>query len=164
DNIGFAIPIDSVQNIVKAIIEKGYITKPYIGVEIKNVSDELQRYGMPKGAVIANLQADGPAEKAGLQVDDIVTAINGEAITTYEDLAKRVSASEPGEELKFTVYRKGETLELTVTVGEKTQEALPQNQQNGQNQQNNQNQQGNQYQTNPYGGSSDFPWEWFFGG
>ena len=160
DNIGFAIPINSVQNIVKAIIEKGYITKPYIGVGVKDVSNELQRYGMPKGAVIANLEEGGPAQQGGLQLDDIVTAINGEAITGFEDLSRKVAASEPGDELKLTVYRKGETLELSIQVGEKTQDALPQNQQADQ------NQQGGQGQVNPFGngGMNDFPWNWIFGG
>ena len=160
DNIGFAIPINSVQSIVKAIIEKGYITKPYIGVGGKDVSNELQRYGMPKGAVIANLEEGGPAQQGGLQLDDIVTAINGEAITGFEDLSRKVAASEPGDELKLTVYRKGETLELSIQVGEKTQDALPQNQQEDQ------NQQGGQGQVNPFGngGMNDFPWNWIFGG
>ena len=160
DNIGFAIPINSVQSIVKAIIEKGYITKPYIGVGGKDVSNELQRYGMPKGAVIANLEEGGPAQQGGLQLDDIVTAINGEAITGFEDLSRKVAAREPGDELKLTVYRKGETLELSIQVGEKTQDALPQNQQEDQ------NQQGGQGQVNPFGngGMNDFPWNWIFGG
>ena len=168
DNIGFAIPINSVRDIVTSIIEKGYISRPYIGVSVSNVSEESQNYGMPQGAAIRSVEKDGPAEKGGLQANDIVTAINGETIASYEELAARVSDSEPGDVLTFTVYRRGETLSLTVTVGETTQDALPTNQdqnqnaQNGQNGQNNQNGQDNQNnQTNPYG---NFPWGWFFGG
>ncbi len=167
DNIGFAIPINSVRDIVTSIIEKGYISRPYIGVSVSNVSEESQSYGMPQGAAIRTVEKDGPAEKGGLQENDIVTAINGETITSYEELAARVSASEPGDEMTFTVYRRGETLTLTVTVGETTQDALPSEQdqnQNGQNGQNNQNDQDNQNnQTNPYG-PGNFPWGWFFGG
>ena len=125
DNIGFAIPINSVREIVTSIIEKGYISRPYIGVSVSNVSEESQSYGMPKGAAIRAVEQGGPAEQAGLQANDIVTALNGEAVTSYEDFAKRVAASEIGAELKLTVYRRGETLELTVTVGEKTQDAIP---------------------------------------
>lgn len=173
DNIGFAIPINSVRDIVSSIIEKGYISRPYIGVSVSNVSEESQSYGMPQGAAIRDVEKDGPAAKGGLQANDIVTAINGETITSYEELAKRVSSSEPGDELTFTVYRRGETLTLTITVGETTQEALPstqdqnqnqnQNGQEGQNDQNNQNNQNNQ--TNPYGPDQfgNFPWGWFFG-
>lgn len=126
DNIGFAIPINSVQNIVTSIIEKGYISTPYIGVTVGNVSQESQDYGMPKGAAIRSVEKDSPAEKAGLQSNDIVTAVDGETISSYEEMGKRISESQVGDELKLTVYRKGETLELTVSVGERIQDAIPQ--------------------------------------
>ena len=126
DNIGFAIPINSVRNIVTSIIEKGYISTPYIGVTVGNVSQESQDYGMPKGAAIRSVEKDSPAEKAGLQSNDIVTAVDGETISSYEELGKLISESQVGDELKLTVYRKGETLELTVSVGERIQDAIPQ--------------------------------------
>ena len=125
DNIGFAIPINSVRNIVSSIIEKGYISTPYIGVSVSNVSEESQSYGMPQGAAIREVAQDSPAEKAGLQVNDIVTAIDGETVSSYEDLKKHISESQPGDQMEFTVYRKGETTSVTVTVGERTTSALP---------------------------------------
>ena len=125
DNIGFAIPINSVRGIVSSIIEKGYISTPYIGVTVGNVSQESQDYGMPKGAAIRSVEKDSPAEKAGLQSNDIVTAVDGETISSYEEMGKRISESQVGDELKLTVYRKGETLELTVSVGERIQDAAP---------------------------------------
>lgn len=125
DNIGFAIPINSVRNIVSSIIEKGYISTPYLGVSVGNVSEESQSYGMPEGAAIRSVEKDSPAEKAGLQANDIVTAIDGETVTGYEDLKKHIVEADVGGEMVLTVYRKGETLTITVTVGEKTQSALP---------------------------------------
>ena len=159
DNIGFAIPINSVREIVTSIIEKGYISTPYIGVSVANVSEESQSYGMPKGAAIRSVEADGPAAKGGLQVNDIVTAINGETITDYEGLKAKISASQPGDVLELTVYRKGETVTLSITVGEKTQSALPQQSetQQGQGQQEQQGQ-GQQGQ-----GMDPFGWGWPFG-
>lgn len=126
DNIGFAIPINSVRSIVSSIIEKGYISTPYIGISVANVSQESQDYGMPQGAAVRAVEEGGPAETAGLQTNDIVTAVNGEAINSYEELGKRISESQVGDELELTVYRKGETITITVTVGEKIQEAIPQ--------------------------------------
>lgn len=126
DNIGFAIPINSVRNIVTSIIEKGYVSTPYIGVTVGNVSEESQAYGMPKGAAIRSVEKDSPAEKAGLQSNDIVTAVNGETISSYEELGKCISESQVGDELTLTVYRRGETVTLTVTVGEQIKDAIPQ--------------------------------------
>lgn len=60
DNIGFAIPINQVRSIVESIIENGYIVKPYIGVTVGNVSDEMQSYGLPQGAAVRSVTEDGP--------------------------------------------------------------------------------------------------------
>ena len=124
DNIGFAIPINSVMNIVESIIEKGYIAKPYIGVSVTSVSSETQSYGLPKGAAVKAISEDSPAEKAGLQINDIITEANGTAIESSGDLVRLVGDLYDGAELKLTVYRQGETVELTVIVGEKIQSAL----------------------------------------
>ena len=123
DNIGFAIPINSVRSIVESIIENGYIAKPYIGVMVANVTDEMQSYGLPKGAAIRSVVEDSPAEEAGLKTNDIITAVNGEEISGQNDLVKYIKAAAVGDKLKLTVYRQGETLELTVTVGEQVQSA-----------------------------------------
>ena len=124
DNIGFAIPINSVMSIVESIIEKGYIAKPYIGVSVTSVSSETQSYGLPKGAAVKAISEDSPAEKAGLQINDIITEANGTTIESSDDLVRLVGDLYAGAELKLTVYRQGETVELTVIVGEKIQSAL----------------------------------------
>ena len=124
DNIGFAIPINSVMNIVESIIEKGYIAKPYIGVSVTSVSSETQSYGLPKGAAVKAISEDSPAEKAGLQINDIITAANGTTIESSDDLVRLVGDLYDGAELQLTVYRQGETVALTVIVGEKIQSAL----------------------------------------
>ena len=126
DNIGFAIPINHVKNIVTSIIEKGYIVKPYIGVSVTTVSSEMVSYGLPQGAAVKVVSEDSPAAASGLKVNDIITAINGEEITTSSELVKIVSACQPGDEMTLTVYRQGESeqLTLTLTVGEQQKSAL----------------------------------------
>ena len=124
DNIGFAIPINSVMNIVESIIEKGYIAKPYIGVSVTSVSSETQSYGLPKGAAVKAISEDSPAEKAGLQVNDIITAVNGKEISGRTGLSEAVSAASVGDTLTLTVYRQGNTISVDVTVGEQIQSAL----------------------------------------
>ena len=125
DNIGFAIPLNHVKNIVKSIIETGSITKPYIGVTVSSVSSEAQGYGLPTGAAVRAVEADSPAAKAGLEENDIITEVDGTAINSSTELVNYVGEKTPGDELTFKVYRQGEELELTVTIGEKTQSAMP---------------------------------------
>ena len=122
DNIGFAIPMNSVKNIINSIIEKGYVIKPYIGVTVVDVSQDAQDYyGLPKGASVRSVVKDSPAEESGLKANDIITHINGEEITGSADLKRFIIKSAPGTELKLTVWRQSKIMEITVTIGEDIQ-------------------------------------------
>ena len=121
DNIGFAIPIDHAMTLVESIIENGYVVKPYLGISVTDVSSELTGYGLPEGAIIKAVTEDSPAAKAGLQVNDIVTAVNGEAITSSSQLVMKVQTSEVGATLKLDVYRSGDTMTIEVTLEENKQ-------------------------------------------
>lgn len=133
DNIGFAIPVNDVWDIVESIIEKGYISKPFIGVSVADVSSETQSYGLPQGAAVRQVTEGSPAADAGLQINDIITRVNGKAITGSSDLVSLVGDCAVGDILTLTVYRQGKNIELTLTVGEQIQSALEQeNTQQGQ--------------------------------
>lgn len=125
DNIGFAIPMNDVRDIVSSIIEKGYISKPYIGISVADVSTEAQSYGLPQGASVQSVAADSPAAQAGLKQADIITAVNGIAITGSSDLIQVVEDAQVGDVLALNVYRQGSMLEMRVTVGEQIQSAQP---------------------------------------
>lgn len=135
DNIGFAIPINSVRSIVDSIIEKGYVAKPYIGVMVSDVSDEAISYGTPAGAAVVSVTEGGPAEKAGLQANDIITAADGKEISGKSGLSSIIADCAAGDKLTLSVYRQGQTLSVTVTVGEQTTSALANQQQQQQQQQ-----------------------------
>lgn len=156
DNIGFAIPLNHVKNIVKSIIETGSITKPYIGVTVSSVSSEAQGYGLPTGAAVRSVEADSPAAKAGLEENDIITEVDGTAINSSTELVNYVGEKTPGDELTFKVYRQGEELELTVTIGEKTQSAMPTTTEDDA-------QQSQQSQGQSQQGGQLFPWGFGFG-
>lgn len=126
ENIGFAIPLNDVMVIVESIIEKGYIAKPYIGVSVMDVSQETQSYGLPEGAAVKAVVEDSPCEKAGLQVNDIIVAVNSQKITGSGDLISIVSKANPGDTLELSVYRQGTTVTLSLEVGEQIQDAIKQ--------------------------------------
>ena len=152
DNIGFAIPVDDIRDIVDSIITNGYIVKPYIGVSVSTVSSEATGYGLPGGASVQQIAEGSPAEKAGLQVNDIITAVNGTEISSSGELVEIVGNCAPGDELTLSVYRQGETLELTLTVGEQSKSALEATS----------NQQSQQQTMPNYGGGFfGFPWGFF---
>ena len=123
DNIGFAIPVNDVLDIIKSIIEKGYISRPYIGISVSDVSAESQSYGLPMGAAVREVTQDGPAQQAGLQVGDIITHIDGSAVSGSSQVVKHIEDCQAGQQLVLTIYRRGKTEDLTVTVGEQIQSA-----------------------------------------
>ena len=124
DNIGFAIPISDVRSIIDSIIEKGYISKPYMGVTVTDVTEDIHGlYNMPYGAVMREITEGGPAQKAGLQVGDIITGLNDTEITDGDSLVDAVGSCQPGDTVTLTVYRSGETIQLEATVGEQQKPA-----------------------------------------
>ena len=123
DNIGFAIPINKAREIAESIIEKGYISKPYIGISAITVSKDMQGYGLPEGASVQSITEGSPADSAGLKKNDIITHVGGEPIATSSQLVGFIQEAAVGDVLKFTVYRQGGTMELSVTVGEQIQAA-----------------------------------------
>ena len=165
DNIGFAIPIDQVRSIFESIITNGYIVKPYIGVTVSDVSTESQSYGLPQGAAVRSVTENGPAAEAGLQENDIITTVNGEAITGSNDLVKLVKAASAGDTLELTVYRQGQTVTLTLTVGEQKTDALPTQTADETQQPQSQNPYDGQYggQSNGQSGDSFGSWPFGFG-
>ena len=152
DNIGFAIPVNSIRSIVESIIEKGYIASPYIGISVLDVSEEMQMYGIPAGVAIQAVTEGSPSAAADLQTGDVITAVNGAAMDS-STLVDFVGSSSIGDQITLDLYRQGETITVTVTVGEQIQSALA-NEEAAQSQQNSQGQfmqPGNQG-GNPFGG------------
>lgn len=118
DNIAFAIPIGSVRAIVESIIEKGYYAKPVIGVSVTDVDENSRQLGIPAGAWVKEVTAGGAAEAAGIQANDVITAINGTEISGVSDLKRILAKASAGDELSLVIWRKNRSLTLTVVVRE----------------------------------------------
>ena len=125
DNIGFAIPINSVEEIVKNIQEGGYETTTYIGITVTDVTEEITSFtGVDDGAVVASVTDGAPAAQAGLQPNDIILKANGKEINSSSDLVEFVAGLKAGDNLELTVFRQGKEVTIQVTVGERAQSVL----------------------------------------
>lgn len=160
EGIGFAIPINDVKDMVKDIIEKGYVTgKPNVGILMNDVSSEAQRYGIPAGAYVEAVLEGSCGEKAGLKQGDIITAVDNTAVTSSSQLSSAVKNYKAGDTVSFTVYRDKELQTVSVTLDESTVErsqamdALQQSYRESQQQAQSQQQQQN---SNSYGYSWPF--------
>ena len=155
EGLGFAIPINDVKDILTDLIEHGYVTgKPYMGVQVRDVSSEAQQYGISAGAAVAYVADGSCAQKAGLQVNDIIIAIDDTAIDSSTALTAALSTNyKAGDTATLTVLRNQQEMKLTITFDEKNEqtEAANQSQQSNQQQQQQQQQSGNSYNW-PFGG------------
>ena len=124
NGIGFAIPISSIKGMLKSVIEKGAVERPFIGVSYLNITPDIQiEYGLPisEGAYISGDNAiikDSPAEKSGLQNGDIITAVNNIRIGKAGTLSTLIGEHAVGETLELTIVRDGkeQTVKLTTEV------------------------------------------------
>jgi serine protease Do len=127
--IGFATPIDMAKEVLPQLKAKGYVTRGWLGVAIQEVTPELAKsFGLkePKGALVADVTAGGPAAKAGIQSGDVITSFNGKEIKEMGELPRLVGATPVGQKAPLTVMRNGKQLNLTVEVGELKEKAAPQ--------------------------------------
>ena len=125
DNIGFAIPINSVRDVITSIIENGYIEKPYVGISVYTLTNDYKKDGL-EGAYVYSVEEGSPADEAGLKPDDVITEVDGSKISGYDDLCQMISQCKEGDKLKLTVVRGGETVTIKVTVKVRQQSVLPQ--------------------------------------
>jgi len=135
--IGFAIPVNVARRIVPELIAKGYVTYPYIGATIMPLFPEVAKHlklKVEKGAMIAEVVKGGPADKAGLkggsqrvQVGnmiviaggDIVVKVDQHEVKTNDELIRYIREKKPGDTIVLQVYRKGDFVDVKVTLGER---------------------------------------------
>lgn len=117
-NIGFAIPINSVKPIVDEFLTTGSVSRPYLGIRYRFVSRDVAILNeVPQGVYIQEVLDDSPAKKAGIEEGDIITKINGQAIDQENKVSDIVADSNIGQNVNLTVWRDGKELNMTATVG-----------------------------------------------
>ena len=125
EGIGLAIPSNAVQNVISAIMEKGYVPRPYLGVSIFD-QQSAARYGyqlnLKKGVYLFQVVPGGPASKAGLHKGDVITAIDGDEIKGVSDLRAKIAEHSVGDKIELTVQRGNQERKASLTLEEMPQD------------------------------------------
>jgi len=126
--IGFSIPINMVRQLTDQLVEHGRVRRGRLGVYIQDLTPELaQAFGIDatRGAVIAQVVPDSPAEQAGLREGDVVTAIDGEPVDGASALRNEVGLLRPGRTIRLTVLRDGEEMTVEAVIKAQQTQAVP---------------------------------------
>ncbi|MDH5784551.1 MAG: Do family serine endopeptidase [Chromatiales bacterium] len=120
--IGFAIPMSLAKNSMAQIVEKGYVSRGWLGVEIQELTPQLaESFGLKSesGIIIAGVLRNGPADQGGLLPGDIVTHINDQPIESGHDALNTIGQTQPGDRITLKGVRNGSAIEMAVEVGER---------------------------------------------
>jgi serine protease Do len=124
--IGFAIPIDVAQGVMDDIIKHGRVIHGYLGIRMDDLTpDKAEFFGVEKGegVIITAVEKGSPAMKAGVKVNDIVTAVNGKEVKSLGELRRNVSVIHPGEKAELQLLRDGKGMSVEVTVDKRPDES-----------------------------------------
>lgn len=116
--IGLAIPVDVVENVISQLISDGEVSRGFLGVVFSNISPALSRaMDVPRGAAqITMVEPDSPADRAGLRVGDIISAVDGRELTDDAQLRVIIANHLPGDQVELTIIRDGEREQVDITL------------------------------------------------
>ena len=119
--ISFSIPMDEAVRVSEQLRATGRVTRGRIGVQIEQVTKEVAEtsgLGTPYGALVRGVETGGPADKAGVEAGDIIIRFDGKKVEKSSDLPRMVGGTKPGVKSNLTVFRRGASKDLTVTIAE----------------------------------------------
>lgn len=122
ENIGFAVPVNTLKEILPQLKEKGKVSRGYLGIGIRNLDyNQSQAFGLSStdGALVQSVEPDTPAADAGVQHGDIITAVDGHKIKATRDLISYVSAKGPNASVSLDILRDGKSITKTVKLRER---------------------------------------------
>jgi serine protease Do len=127
--LSFAIPSNTAKLIASQLAEKGFVERGYLGIQFQPVTNALARqFGLdrPRGALVATVKPNGPADKAGIQPGDVILAYNGRTLDSAGELPPLVGETPVGRKVEVTVLRDGRERKLKVTIGKLPEDATAQ--------------------------------------
>lgn len=125
--LSFSIPSDVAQNAISQLREKGFVSRGLLGVGIEEVSREkAEAVGLdrPRGALVNRVEEGGAADKAGIEVGDVIVEFDGRPISLFSDLPPLVGVTPPGSKAKVRLFRWGDEKTVTATITELSEDAL----------------------------------------
>ena len=125
EGIGFTIPSNMVRNVMEQLIDKGKVTRGYLGVRIQDVDEKLAKsFRLPgtEGALVSQVADGTPAARAGLKVGDFIVAVNGKNIKNTNELRNIVAHLDPTKAYPLKVWRDGKEIPIKVTLGEQPED------------------------------------------
>ena len=128
--IGFTIPVSLAKNIMEQIIQKGVVTRGWIGVEVQDVTPELAdsfNLGAQQGALIAGILRNAPADKADIHTGDVVVDIAGKPVTDSSELLNLISGLPPGKPAKIKIIRAQKAMIVEVNIGTRPKQQTERN-------------------------------------
>jgi serine protease DegS len=120
--IGFAIPVDLARDVMNEIIEKGYVARGWLGIEVQPMDRALaESFGLeqPRGVLVAGILSRGPAARAGLQPGDVIVQLDGQRVDNARAALNVIARKRPGERIDIEALRDGELLQLEATVDQR---------------------------------------------
>jgi serine protease Do len=126
--VAFAVPADTVNAVIAQLKDKGSVTRGSMGAEVQSVTPDIAD-GLGendlRGAIVAGVQENSPAAKAGLRRGDVITSAGGETIKNAHELTKKIHATAPGASIQLAMVRQGQQNSLSVTMGLLPQDERP---------------------------------------
>ncbi|WP_103665401.1 Do family serine endopeptidase [Gracilimonas amylolytica] len=123
DGIGFAIPVNLAKRIMTDLIEDGEVSRGYLGMYTGGEVDQTMARALGldniRGVIVGRVEEGGPADKAGLQQQDVIVSLNGEQIRNWDAFRTEIASKKPGDKIELGLIRDGDEIELTVTLGER---------------------------------------------
>ena len=122
--IGFAIPVSTAKHVMESIVKNGRVVRGWIGVEPNELTPELaQTFGIQtaQGVIVTGVLNTGPAAAAGMRPGDVITQVDGQPVRTVSELLTRIAALTPGQPAPFTLQRRGDTVQVSVTPAQRPQ-------------------------------------------
>jgi len=119
--IGFAVPSNMARQVLDQIVRTGKVTRGYLGVTIQDITPELAsalKLGTTRGALVGDVDPNGPAAGSGLQAGDVILEVNGKPVEDNRELRLMVSAMAPGSKVNMRLLHDGQTRNVTVTLEE----------------------------------------------